>query len=148
MFSAHFVSLVRQHPTLNIHNALVTAKLCAKDSRGYLHYVPCPPPHSVYLGWGRVGQTPHTQIWKTPLKSRGDAAVGWRVFSFGGQGVGNGIDFTVKAELVDLLESSKYTATYILPPPHKWTGCVADYYADTFGGSTLSLMDQYKHRVI
>lgn len=32
------------------------------------------------------------------FQESGDTAVGWRVFSFGGQGVWNGTDFTAKAE--------------------------------------------------
>lgn len=40
------------------------------------------------------------------FKESGDAEVGWRIFSFGGQGVWNGIDFTAKAELIDQLEST------------------------------------------
>lgn len=46
---------------------------------------------------------------KNPFKESGDAAVGRRVFLFGGQRVWNGIDFTAKAGLIDRLQGGKYT---------------------------------------
>lgn len=91
----------------------------AKDPSSHLHYVRCPFPHSVYLRKGGGGQDGADM--KTPFKESGDAAVGRRVFLFGGQRVWNGIDFTAKAGLIDRLQGGKYTiaSDFLLTHQHK-----------------------------